>query len=188
MRARLEQTPGCLSSEQGVLLYHLAAHPPATGLVIEVGNFTGRSTLWLAAGVRYAGKGRVVSIDPHTGHERPPIHIQLQDTFAAFLHNIQDAGLSEYVEPIREPSAHVAARWNDPVDLLWIDGSHTYEDVLADLEGFTPYVVPAGHVALHDTRGRRFPGVRRAMCEFFSRHPEFRRIVELRNMTVYRRA
>jgi predicted O-methyltransferase YrrM len=183
----LEQTPGCLNNEQGAMLYWLAAHPPARGTVVEIGSFMGRSTLWLAAGVQYAGIGRVVSIDPHAGHERPAIHVEHTDTFSAFLRHVEQAGLSGYVEPIREASARVAARWADPVDLLWIDGSHAYEDVLADLEGFAPQVVPGGHVVLHDTRGRRFPGVRRAARDFFSRARRFRRIANLRNMTAYRR-
>jgi cephalosporin hydroxylase len=37
-----------------------------------------------------------------------------------------------------------------PVDLLYIDGDHTYEGVRADFAGYTPLVAPEGRVAFHD--------------------------------------
>ena len=127
---------------------------------------------------------RVFSIDPHAGHERPAVRPDL-DSYAEFLANIRQAGVTDLVEPIRDTSQNTARRWNQPIRLLWIDGSHVYEDVLADLEGFARHVIPGGHVALHDTRGRGFPGVRKAMLDYFGRHREFNRIAALRNMTIY---
>ncbi len=186
MLRRMEETPGCLNREQGSLLYYLSANPRSSGVVVEIGSFMGRSTLWLAYGVQRAGRGRVVAIDPHDGHSRPEVLAKL-DSYAMFLRNVRDAGLAELVEPIRERSQQVARRWNEPIRLLWVDGSHDYDDVLADLEGFGRHVQPGAHVALHDTRGRRFPGVKRAMLEYFAREPGFTRIASLRNMVVYER-
>jgi hypothetical protein len=183
---RIEQVPGCLGREQGALLFHLAAHSSGTGRVVEIGSFMGRSTLWLAHGLRRAGHGRVFSIDPHEGRERPDIQPGVE-SFQAFLDNIRRQDLADFVEPVRDRSQNVARTWIEPIRLLWIDGSHRYEDVLADLEGFAGHVLVGGYVALHDTRGRRFPGVRRAMLEYFRRNDAFTRIVSLRNMTVYHR-
>jgi predicted O-methyltransferase YrrM len=183
---QIEQIPGCLNVEQGSLLCYLAACPPFEGRIVEIGSFMGRSTVWLACGARHAGQGRVLSIDPHAGHERPAVQPDL-DSYDAFLANIRQAGLADLVEPIRDTSQAVARRWSEPIRLLWIDGSHACEDVLADLEGFARQVISGGHVALHDTRGHGFPGVRKAMLEYFDRHAEFRRIVSLHNMTVYLR-
>jgi len=182
----IEQVPGCLGREQGALLFHLAAQPSDAGCVGEIGSFMGRSTLWLAHGVRQAGTGRVFSIDPHEGHERPDLQPDVE-SFQAFLDNIRRQDLTALVEPVRDRSQNVARTWTDPIRLLWIDGSHHYEDVLADLEGFANHVLVGGYIALHDTRGRRFPGVRRAMLEYFSRHDAFTPLAKLRNMTIYRR-
>ena len=184
---RIEAVPGCLNREQGAILYALAARTDASGRVVEIGSFLGRSTLWLAHGVTRAGAGPVIAIDPHDGHERPDVCPDL-DSYAAFLNNVRRAGMSDAVEPVRERSRGVAEGWSEPIRLLWIDGSHDYEDVLADLTGFAPHVTPGGTVALHDTRSKRFGGVRRAMLEFFGAHREFTRTAALRNMTVYRRS
>ena len=42
-------------------------------------------------------------------------------------------------------------KWDKPIDLLFIDTSHTYEQTLAELNKFTPYVKFDGTVLLHDT-------------------------------------
>jgi hypothetical protein len=41
----------------------------------------------------------------------------------------------------------------EPVDLLFIDGDHTYEGVKADYELYSPLVRPGGLVAFHDVCG-----------------------------------
>ena len=34
--------------------------------------------------------------------------------------------------------------------MLFIDGSHQYEDVIADFNNFYPFVVPNGIIGIHD--------------------------------------
>jgi predicted O-methyltransferase YrrM len=184
----LESTPGCLNYEQGALLYYLAVQAPEGGRVVEIGSFLGKSTLWLATGLRRLGPpGRpLLAIDPHDGHERPEVCPE-RDSFTTFQDHVRRAGLDAWVEPLRRRSQEVAAGWSEPIRLLWIDGSHVFEDVMADLEGFVPHVIPGGYIALHDTRSRHFPGVRKAMLTYFARTPDCRCMVGLRNMVVYRR-
>jgi Methyltransferase domain len=60
-------------------------------------------------------------------------------------------------------SAAVAARWTDPVDLVFIDGDHSAEGVRADWEGWSGFVEAGGAVVFHDARlsqegGRGLPG------------------------------
>jgi predicted O-methyltransferase YrrM len=60
-------------------------------------------------------------------------------------------------------SAAVAARWADPVDLVFIDGDHSEAGVRADWEGWHGFVNPGGAVVFHDARmsqerGRGLPG------------------------------
>jgi predicted O-methyltransferase YrrM len=54
------------------------------------------------------------------------------------------------------------------IDLLFIDGDHSYDGCLADLEQWFPRVVPGGHVVLHDCYfGTQ---VQSAVLNFVERH------------------
>lgn len=188
---RLDEVPGCLSREQGLLLCHLARTAPAAGDIVEIGSFLGKSTLWIAHGAAAAGADvRVVSIDPHDGHERPAIDAPIPDggdTFSTFQENVARFGFATCVVPLRQRSRDAGRTWNSPIRLLWIDGSHDYADVRDDLALFSPHVVPRGFLALHDTGGRHFPGVRKALEAFLAGTDAFEQVLELRNMAVARR-
>lgn len=60
-------------------------------------------------------------------------------------------------------SEDVAAGWDQPIDLVFVDGDHGEEAVARDWECWQGFVVPGGHVAIHDARmdkpgGRGLPG------------------------------
>ncbi len=80
-------------------------------------------------------------------------------------------------ELICQDSRQVA--WDRQIDLLFVDGGHTYEVVRSDIERFGPHVVAGGIMAVHDyarsteyleERASRYParpplGVRKAVDE-----------------------
>jgi predicted O-methyltransferase YrrM len=45
----------------------------------------------------------------------------------------------------------VAATWTTPIDILHIDGFHSYESVKKDYETWTKFLKPNGVVLMHDT-------------------------------------
>ncbi|MDA8319912.1 MAG: class I SAM-dependent methyltransferase, partial [Actinomycetota bacterium] len=47
-------------------------------------------------------------------------------------------------------SAEVAARWHEPLGMLFIDGGHSEAAATADYEGWAPLVRPGGALAIHD--------------------------------------
>jgi len=58
--------------------------------------------------------------------------------------------------------AQVAALLGDrPVDLLFIDGDHTYEGARSDFEMYEPFVRPGGMIAFHDV----LPHAAHTRCE-----------------------
>ena len=65
--------------------------------------------------------------------------------------NIAALGLSEHVSIVRSTSEEAARDWGNPIDLLFIDGDHSYEGVKRDWELFIPHVKPFGVVVFHDT-------------------------------------
>ena len=47
-------------------------------------------------------------------------------------------------------SPAVAAHWQTPLALCFIDGGHGVEPARADYAGWTPHVAPGGLLAIHD--------------------------------------
>ena len=71
------------------------------------------------------------------------------DTMSEFLRNMNR--YRDSLNVCRGLSAEVAAGWSRPVDLLFIDGDHSYEGVKRDWDLFVPFVKPFGIVVFHDT-------------------------------------
>jgi hypothetical protein len=71
------------------------------------------------------------------------------------------------VTVLRMPSAEAAEQVDTPVDLVFIDGHHTYECVRDDIAAWRGKVAPGGWLGGHDYDAPRFPGVKRAVDEAF---------------------
>lgn len=156
----IDSVEGLLLPGQENWLFKTARSLPNGANLVEIGSFKGRSTSCLAFGCRGAKK-RVFAVDSFNGnqwdfHER--------GFFREFSENMKRCGLGEYVEPVVGTSSEVAKSWTRPINFLFIDGSHRYEDVLADFAGFFPHVVTGGIVAFHDVC-ESWPGVLKAWHE-----------------------
>jgi predicted O-methyltransferase YrrM len=150
---------GWLLPAEGKWLFDSARAIASGGNIVEIGSFKGRSTCCLAGGSQ--GRSRVFAIDPFDGGPDLP----RADSLADFRGNLSRCSLSAYVEPIVGLSFDIAKSWNHPIHLLFIDGSHKYEDALADFVAFSPHVVAGGKIAFHDVNNAEWPGVGRAWTE-----------------------
>lgn len=149
---RARGVPGFLGEAEFRALLMLAAAANAAasepGSMVEIGSFKGKSTVGLATLAAERGWPPVVSIDPHTSPSPtdPGVH-----SYEDFLANLRAAGVAEQVEIHRATSQQAARGWQRPISLLWIDGDHTWAGARSDFELFSPFLVPGGIVALHDT-------------------------------------
>lgn len=148
------------------MLAAVAIHP---GVIVEIGSFKGRSTLALATIAERLGLEPVVSIDPHNS---PSPTDPGGDSYAAFLDGLKASGLEAMVESHRATSRTVAANWNRPIRLLWIDGDHTYAGAREDLTLYAPFLGEGSIVALHDTL-HFFEGPIRVFVEDVLRSDEY---------------
>jgi predicted O-methyltransferase YrrM len=116
---------------------------------VEIGSARGRSTCFIAIALKENGDGILHAIDPHavtTWNDDATI-----DTFKIIKRNVSRLGLDKQVNVIRGTSEQAAANWKEPIDLLFIDGDHSYAGVKKDWEIFKEFVKPFGLVVFHDT-------------------------------------
>ena len=73
------------------------------------------------------------------------------DSLEAFKRNIRKAGVNQYVELLRGTTAEIAPGWNQEIDLLFIDGDHSYEGVRFDWDTFSKYLTAFSVTVFHDT-------------------------------------
>lgn len=92
------------------------------------------------------------------------------DSYEILQRHLAQLGLENTVTILRETSVTSARPWTEPIDLLFIDGDHSYEGVKQDWELFSPFVKPFGLVLFRDTlweinSGRTDIGVPRLLEE-----------------------
>lgn len=172
---------GWLTVEEGELLYRLARACTGEGVIVEIGSFKGKSTIWLARGSLAGVRTRVVAIDPHTGstehrHDGAPVW-----TYDEFLANLHRSGVEEVVRPVVATSAEAAAHFDQPVELLFIDGDHRYEMVRQDFDLWFPKLMEGGYLLMHDTI--RWAGPRRVARESIYRSRNFRHVGFVHSIT-----
>ncbi len=130
------------------LLYGLCrSMKPA--VCVEIGSARGKSACFIGKALKENGAGRLYAIDPHTRTNWNDS--ESVDTYEMMCANLQRLGLQDIVTLIRKTSAEAMAGWSKPIDLMFIDGDHSYEGVKADWDGFKPFMKPFGLVVFHDT-------------------------------------
>ncbi|HUV45509.1 MAG TPA: class I SAM-dependent methyltransferase [Dehalococcoidia bacterium] len=117
--------------------------------ILELGTRTGKSTVALLLAAKEIG-GTVTSID-------------IVDCPEAKA-KVASLGLTKYWRFIEVDD--LLLEWNMPVDHLFIDTAHTYDQTLKELQKFEPYVNMGGVISLHDIVA--FPDVLQAISKYLS--------------------
>lgn len=123
--------------------------------VLELGTRDGFSTLAFLEAAKGIG-GKVVSVD-----------INPCETAKA---SVKKAGLEPYWTFTLGNDLEIP--WSSSVDHLFIDTLHTYEQTVAELKRFEPFVRPGGVITLHDSIS--FDGVRKAVDEYVAGRTDLR--------------
>jgi MMP 1-O-methyltransferase len=161
LRAKAATAAGFLTEAEGLALYDTAWSALAHGVVVEIGTYCGKSTIYLGAAALARG-GLVVTVDHHRGSEEhqpgweyhDPALVDATaeriDTLPTFRRTILEAGLEEVVVAVVGRSATVASLWDRPLAMVFIDGGHTEEAVQTDYAAWTPHLPAGGLLAIHD--------------------------------------
>jgi len=137
----IADVPGWLTDEEGEALYDLARTCTGEGVIVEIGSWMGKSTICLGRGSLAGASVPIYAIDPHTDHR-----------FGDFKANVDRAGITDLVTPIASLSQPAADDFHEPIELLFVDGSHEYDLVLEDFEKWVPKVIDErlGRLSRHD--------------------------------------
>ncbi|RXT13989.1 class I SAM-dependent methyltransferase [Ammoniphilus sp. CFH 90114] len=150
---KVDGLEGWLLGLEPFFLLHLPMmvdHLP--GALVEIGSYKGKSTAALALGSQVLSfkKRPVYAIDPFTPHIEYQFTLYNQDYYQDFLSNIQALGLSDHVIPIKKYSNQAYKDCPPTIAGLFVDGDHTYQGVMHDIEHYASRVVPGGLIAFHD--------------------------------------
>ena len=102
---RVQDIGGWLTPKEGRLLYDLARRCTGRGVIVEIGSWKGKSTIWLASGSRRGAGVMVHPIDPHTAESDNLATQSAVPTFAEFTENIRRADIADLVVPLVTTSA-----------------------------------------------------------------------------------
>ena len=152
---------GFMPDDEGLALHAAGRDGGSVGPLLEVGSYCGKSAVYLGAAAR-AGDTVLFSVDHHRGseenqagweHHDPEVvdpDTGRMDTLPFFRRTIERAGLEDAVVAVVGDSSVIAANWRTPLGLVFVDGGHALDVVLADYEAWSPHVAAGGVLVFHD--------------------------------------
>ena len=114
-------------------------------IIVELGVDYGYSTFCFAQSLNRNNKGKIYGIDLFLGDK----HTSFRNNHD-FVVNQMKAHHLNRIELIVKDFNEAAKEWNQPIDILHIDGLHTYEAIRNDFENWSKYVKKDGIILLHD--------------------------------------
>jgi predicted O-methyltransferase YrrM len=152
-----------LQLDEAALLYRLA-RDAESGPFAEIGRFKGGSTMIFATALPDGVE--LWSYDLHVALRPDMPGAALDDELRAALARY---GLEHKVHLLVADS-RTADPPPAPLELLFVDGDHTYDGAKADFERWGAFVRPGGHLLFHDAvdiggYGNVYPGVARLVRE-----------------------
>lgn len=158
---RLEDTPAGVRPLELLYLSYLAGHWPATR-VFEFGTSLGRTTLNLALNV--PADGHVYSLDLPNGL-LPPSHLFMPGQETEILELDKGSYLADVEHPLPitllkgESTTFDFAPWIGTMDLIFVDGGHSWDVLDADTGNALRMLRDGGVIVWHDYLHHSCPDV-----------------------------
>lgn len=182
-KKHIDPLGGWLSYTEGKLLFDLAKQASGKGAIVEIGSWQGKSSICMGLGSKAGKSVPVYAVDPHTGSIEH--HQEAQSgkvwTFDIFKKNITENKVDDVVRPLVKMSGDAAKEFSEPVEVIFIDGAHDYDNVKLDFDAWTAKLVVGGFVAFHDST---WEGVHRVLSDHLYNSTQFG-IVRLADGTTY---
>lgn len=156
-----------LRSQKNVLLHLLGelndvADVP--GDVLEIGSFKGKTTVFLSHAIEALNLDkRLYTVDPYT-NEASEVGCSDEDINSAYGTFHRETDDLDNHEHVRAYSDEALSRFEDTTfSLVFVDGDHTYDGVMADYRNYAPLLADGGIMVFDDYANPQWPGVGRAV-------------------------
>lgn len=133
-----------LTKTKRLLLYKLALSLCRNCVIVEIRSYVGGSSTFLASAATEKN-GMLYCVDTWKNEAMPE---GLRDTYNEFTKNTKP--YKKWIVPLRGKSVEVAKDFDKEIDLLFIDGDHSYEAVKSDVEAWFPKLKDGAIVVFHD--------------------------------------
>ena len=152
---------GFMPDDEGIALHAVGRDAAELGPLLEIGSYCGKSAVYLGAAARDTGTV-LFSVDHHRGseenqsgweHHDPEVVDTVtgrMDTLPFFRRTIERAGLEDSVIAVVGDSPTIAAHWRTALGLVFIDGGHALDVVVADYDSWSLHLAPGGLLVFHD--------------------------------------
>lgn len=134
-----------LTNQERIVLYEQSLR---AARVAEIGSYIGASACCFGAAALARGGAKVVCIDTWNNDAMTEGH---RDTWAEFTKNTEQ--YASFLVPVRGLSTTVVESVRSivpSIDVLFIDGDHSYEGVKADWEAYKSFLAAGSTVIFHD--------------------------------------
>jgi cephalosporin hydroxylase len=121
---------------------------------VEIGTWKGKSAACMAVEIINSGKDiKFDCVDTWQGSDeedhQEDEYVVSNSLYEHFVENMKP--VEGYYNPVRMTSLAAAELYEDgSLDFVFIDASHDYENVKADIAAWAPKVRPGGYLAGHD--------------------------------------
>lgn len=152
---KIKHIPSNVADADSLIHVKYLADLPDNPLILDFGTGWGKLVISIALACPQA---TIFTFDPGTPYQ-----------------NYEEI-VTKYLEPFSNINFEInnsqSYVWVEDLDVLSIDASHTYEDTKFEIERFYPFVKPGGIILMHDYVVEHV-GVKQAVDEYLSLHPEY---------------
>jgi len=134
-----------LTRYERLMLYKLGRAQPHGAVMVEIGSYLGASSCFLAAAAFEIQGAKLHCVDTW---ENEGMSEGSRDTWQNFQLNTKE--YHHLIEPHRGRSVDIARTFTHRIDLIFIDGDHSYEGCHQDVRSWLPLLKAEGCILLHD--------------------------------------
>jgi predicted O-methyltransferase YrrM len=157
--ARARRIAGWVRGPEAVALASYSSALPAGAVIVEIGSFLGGSAVLLAGARKLQRSGQVHCVDPFDASGdafSAPIYEIIGAAGGGSLRqhfdiNICRAGLGDWVIAHPGRDSAIAAAWDTPIDMLFLDGDQSPAGARAAYTSWAPFLKHNGIIALHNS-------------------------------------